>query len=586
MKLLLPLFLILSSGTLLANDTENGYCGLNAPQPDEIIPSNEVSGNYWTNMLDDHTVMFTSEGGVSGEYQAYDLKTQKAHKLTNEIDPFPVPDGRRIYVHPGPIQFFEYDTVLKAVADGEEQANVKNTHGHSPLKDKQAREEFKKIKEPDPRDKGDVGDEDKMMWGYYQSVSALKTVKGFKNNYSEYRILTGEAEGAFKDYRVDFNANGTIKSVESKTKAKLICQNWRNDIKVDLDFDTPILSPKGDEFAVTDRASKSTKIIKFDPVTGNCITAEDLGFEAGKVHFSPDGSKIAFHTQALNVGSAKTVTKTNRGYLIDRKLKTITSLQVGNYEDATSEQYPVFLPDGRILYQRIKFNPEEGTQARSWIKVDPKKLNSAKFVTKTDCINDVNLPMIAIGKLYNQVCAALGANDSLIWTLNMNPVKCRKLVENEWDKLKPAVLAEINVNSHSEIPDDYLSKEMLLSACPSKDSGKVKIARDEASVKMKYPLVISQRCIMCHTPGSPRGYIPFDKPEVLREAGAIGMSAADGGLYEGKKFIEQLTDILNQNEDGKTPAHGVPVVPAEGPRLKKSEIDEIINWIKTGNKVD
>lgn len=585
MRLWITFFFIFSSTTLLAQNSESGYCGLYAPQPDEIIPSNEVSGNYWTNMLDDHTVLFTSEGGAGAEYQAYDLITKKALRITNAVDPFPVPDGRRIYVHPSPLQFFEFETVQKLVAAGADQEKIVETLGHSPVKDQEARKKNKWVLSPDPLKSLPLGDEDGRMWGVYQSVGVLKTVKESGKNYSEYRILTGQEEGAFKDYRVNFNPDGTIRSVESKSKAKLMCPNWRSKKKVDLNFDTPIISPRGDEFAVTDRNSKTTKIIKFDPHTGNCLTAEDLGFEAGKIHFSPDGSKIAFHTQSLNVGSVSSVTKTNRGYLIDRKDKTITSLQVGSYEDGTTEQYPVFLSDGRIMYQRIKFNPESGTQSRSWVKVDPKKLNSAKFVTKKDCLSDENLPLIAIGKLYNQVCAALHGKDLLIWTLNMNPVKCRKLVENEWDKVKSSVLAEININSQTDIPENYLSKEMLLSACPTKSSGDAKVLRDEEFVQMRYPLVIAQRCVMCHTYGSPRGYIPFDKPEKLREMKAMGKSAEKGAPYWDKNFLEQVTDILRQNEEGKTPAHGVPIVPAEGARLNAQEIQEIIDWVSTGKSV-
>jgi hypothetical protein len=582
----------------LATAQDAGYCGLNAPQPDEFIPSNEVSGNYWTNMLDDDTVMFTADGGVSGEYQAYNLKERKAYKLTNEIDPFPVPDARRVYVHPGPIQFFEFDEIAKRVENGEDQGELVEIAGKSPRRDRKARIKHEKRKERDnyeekegepgmPYKDYELGDRDGMMWGYYQSVGVLESKKSGMQNYSKYRILTGEEEGTFKDYKVSFGKDGRIKKVSSENRAKVMCNNWRKEDKVDLDFDTPILSPKGDEFAITDRETGTTKIIKFNPRNGDCSVAMDLGFEAGKVHFSPDGSKLAFHTQNLKTGITDSTTPNNRGYLLDRKNNTIVSLKVGEHDEATSEQYPVFLSDGRILYQRVKFDPATGKQSRAWVKVDPEKLNKAHYskVTEEDCSQDKNLPLIAIGKLYSEICGTVSLDDSLMWTLNMDPEKCKSLVEKEWNEEKSKVISQLNHGAKDKIPENYLSKEMLISACPTKKVGEIKIIKEDEGVKMKYPPVVGERCVVCHVQGSPRGYIPFDKPEEMRNMKAFGLSAAKGGPYEGKTFLEQMEGILENNVQGKTPPVGVPRVPADGPRLKREQVDVILDWVKNGKEV-
>ncbi len=589
------IILFLFSQSVLASDLPD-YCSLNSPQPDEVIPSDHVSGNYWTNMLDDHTVMFTAGGGVSGDYQAYDLNEKKAYKLTTEIDPFPVPDGRRVYVHPSPIQFFEYDTILKKVnEEGKNQSDLVNTDGYSPINDNKARAKYIKKGEPEIEDDSidkKLGDIDGRMWGYYQSVAVLESSKIKERNFSRYRILTGEGEGAFKDYKVNFNDDGTIKMVESETKAKAMCPNYRNSKKNDLDFDTPIISPKGDEFAVTDRKTKTTKILKFKK-SGVCEVVLDLGFDAGKIHFSKDGSKIAFHTQNLNMGSTKTTTKNNRGFLIDRKDNSIMSLQVGAIDEETSEQYPVFLDDGRILYQRVKYDRASGKQSRSWVKVDPKKLNAAKFqkVNKEDCLQDKNLPLIAIGKLYSEICKIdRSANDNIIWTLNLDPEKCKELVRNNWEDTKKEILLnmkELNKsNSSKEIPDDFLTKEMLLAACPERAPEKLTLVNSSEGTKMRYPVVISERCIVCHTEGSPNGYIPFDKPEEMRMIKAIGDSAKPGRPFFGKTFFEQMTTILEYSEEGKTPPQGIPAMPAVGPRLNANQLKEIKDWITNGHEVN
>jgi hypothetical protein len=90
---------------------------------------------------------------------------------------------------------------------------------------------------------------------------------------------------------------------------------------------------------------------------------------------------------------------------------------------------------------------------------------------------------------------------------------------------------------------------------------------------MSYPKVIAQRCIACHTEGSPNGHIPFDNPEELKKMPAIGKSSNNG-----EKFIDQLQRALSKEKnDG-------PKMPPSGPPLTKEEINEIIQWAKGEHK--
>jgi hypothetical protein len=162
------LIFILLSFPALAVD--NNYCQLNSPQPDEFIPSNEVSGNYWTNMMGDHTVVFTAQGGVSGEYQAYDLNTREAIKLTTSIDPFPVPDGRHAYIHPSPLAFYNFDDVKTRIQNG---ANGDALIQNAAIK-------------PEGVTPGTMG-------GYYESIGVIQSNKSPTNNFSVYRVLTGQS---------------------------------------------------------------------------------------------------------------------------------------------------------------------------------------------------------------------------------------------------------------------------------------------------------------------------------------------------------------------------------------------------------
>jgi hypothetical protein len=557
------LIFILLSFPALAVD--NNYCQLNSPQPDEFIPSNEVSGNYWTNMMGDHTVVFTAQGGVSGEYQAYDLNTREAIKLTTSIDPFPVPDGRHAYIHPSPLAFYNFDDVKTRIQNG---ANGDALIQNAAIK-------------PEGVTPGTMG-------GYYESIGVIQSNKSPTNNFSVYRVLTGQSEGDFQDYRVTYNSQGRVERAIATGPAKKMCPNLRtNNSGVELDFDTPILSPNGKEFAITDRKTNSTKIIAFDPANGNCRVAQDLGFEAGKIHFSPDGSKIAFHSQSISIGSTRMTTSNNRGYMLDRNTNKLVSLKVGADDEQTTEQYPAFLPDGRIIYQRVKYDPETRTQSRAWVKVDPKKLNEVQFsvLDEDDCAQDKNLPLLAIGKLYREVCRFRPVSGAdLMLTLNLDPAKCRSLVNDNWEQNRARVVASLNETANPDKPvnDRTLTKAMLAAACPLKALTQRNIMHEGDSTQMRYPAVIGERCIVCHTPNSPHGYIPFDDPAKMKTMGALGGSAQPGNRYYGKTLIEQMSDILQNNRQGMTPPAGVPRVPADGPRLTNGQIDTIMNWVSNG----
>lgn len=545
-------------------------CRLEVLQAERALPSDEIQGDYWNNMMGKDIVMFTGANGNADRFQAFDLKNNVPIRLTYEIDPFPAPDGRRMYVHPQPIRFYSFDEIRDAVENqGVDQEKV--------------------------LEKALYTDDDKNMGGYYQSLGVLKSVRSGSKNYSQYRILTGQSEGSIKEYQVDFDANDRpIKVTPLRKEGLTLCRNLRGADQLNLDFDTPILSPKGDEFAVISRKTKSTVILTFDPKSGNCKVVLDLGFETQKVHFSPDGSKIAFGANSVDPEKINVPSETVRPFVYDRRTKTLTSLHVGNFSEDAHGNYPVFLPNGNLLYQRSSWDPEVGRIYRSWVEVDPRKNNSAPIGTHRPnvCSKDGarSSALRLLENLWKEVCTDDEVAQMAI--IQMNPAACRALVNANWKEKGPEIIdGLIRARKYKFRKEEdrkslaaRFSLEKMLSVCPTRELAKTGPSLQTEGAKLKFPLVIKRRCAVCHLPGSPHGYIPWDDPEALRGMKAIGLSAKPGKQYAGKSFVEQLEDILDKNLTGKTPPEGVPRVPADGERLKPAEMQQILNWVKDGKK--
>jgi len=558
-------------------------CQINPQFADQVIPSDGVSGNYWTNLMDDHTVLFTADGGTSGRFQAYDLKTKTPIRLTQEIDPFPAPDGRRIYIHPSPIRFFEFDTIRDKVEkqgvnpddlaqlsyDGALSPSDTPAPGHSTIQ-----------KRKNPKEGPSFQDNDNGIQGYYESMASLgrHEDKDKKENYSDYRVLTGEGEGSIKDYRVTFGANDKILAVTPLSKAKPLCPNLRgNSYETGLDFDTPIISPKGNEFAVVDRQTRSTVIVKFDAATGKCTKEFDFGFETGKVHFSPDGSKIAFHADTVGEQNDP-LAQSNlpRPYVYDRNTKKLTSLSLGDLDDNAQGTFPVFRKDGKILYQRSSYDRNTGKSSRAWVIVDPNKFNSIHLTGGKACNTDPK--MAALSELWKTVCEGKTKNRNFLdWTLTVDPKVCKSFVADHYQDYVKANAEAGTANAK------LISKESMARACPTKTLPKTGLSLATSGAKQNLPLTIQNRCVICHTKGSPHGYIPWDNPEEMRKMKAIGASAQPGHPYAGKTFLEQVSDIVEKNKNTNDPGAGIPRVPADGNRLNGHDVTEILDWVKNGS---
>jgi hypothetical protein len=528
-------------------------CKINPQVADSVIPSDQVSGDYWTNMMGPDIVLFTNTGGVSGRFQGFDLKKKVPIRLTDDIDPFPAPDGRRMYVHPQPIQFFNFDETRKRIEEnGESQSTLYETPTTHP-------DGF--VKNTDPKRAATYTDYDPKFQGYYESLAALKTSHSPSANYSTYRVLTGEGEGAIKDYKVIFGAHDKIVKIETQSKAVSLCPEMRNAAQVDLDFDTPIISPKGNEFAVQDRKTKSTVILSFNPITGRCKREVDLGFNTGKLHFSKDGSQIAFSSASLDHSLVQ------KPFLYDRNTKKLTSLSVGDPTEEAQGTFPTFMENGKIVYQRVVMD-DDGNATKDWVIVDPKKFNSALMKNQTANCPTCNANLAVDPNLDRlQALWVLKCTDHIVktgvfqWSMTITPDDCKRFVES----------AAADQSRHD--------RELLLQACPARKTSTVGASFTKHSLAQTFPRLLQSECVICHVPGSPHGYIPFDDPEKMRSMNALGHSALPG-----ETFVQQVERILKANMDRDHMDHSIPTVPADGAALNPTQISTVLDWMKTGSK--
>jgi hypothetical protein len=354
----------------------------------------------------------------------------------------------------------------------------------------------------------------------YQSVGIRRDSAG----QSTYRMLSGK--GSLTEYRM--NPPSTL----SATKGVRPCKG-----KGPLQL--PMISKDGGLASFFDSGTGSTKIFKLD-AAGNCSEALDLGFPTGKLEFSYDGSRVAFH-----VDSALSTRSDGRTFLQPFGLKNIYTLDLeesggvlragelrkltNNTDSNTASYYPSFSADGQVYYMHLERGP--GSQPRfSFRKVDPRPLpKSSVLVDPTACEDPLTVrrqagAVYALADLWRQICsraAALGFDgsdvsnlkESAFWTLGIEPAACREMVETRWKRgegLSPEGLQSASILSglaHDELR--ALSLEAMLAACPTASPAAgaaprvLEIPGQPRNPRKAFE-IFQTHCVACHSPRSGR----------------------------------------------------------------------------------
>jgi hypothetical protein len=413
--------------------------------------------------------------------------------------------------------------------------------------------------------------------------------------------LTAQGQGRIQDYRIEFGSDGRPGKVTILNPSPIpLCVNLGTD-RGSLDFSTPILSPMGDEMAITDNSTGHLIIVGINPKTGDCTKKEDLGIPTGKVHFSPDGRKIGFSTQALQMKKAK-YGLANIPYLWDRDARTLTDLSLGDAKSPADVPYVGFLSNGNVIYQAVSID-ERGNQKRYYAILDPKKMRSITIDSNgmsqpplrqgyeqgdyQACVppsQDLNAK-VAIGRLWNQICGfaeKLTDTEAAFLSLRLTPHFCRKILNDHSDQL--ALAAQ---GSETTQTKDFMSsatRDQLKAACPTTELAKGKVSVKEVGAAAgKMPTVFGSRCMGCHTPQSPHGHIPWDRPEEVRKMMAYQYDK-EGNLLKdaaGKPVRSQTKTLIQALSEGMREDHQ-PRIPPYGPSLTTQERKDILEWAKTG----
>jgi hypothetical protein len=189
--------------------------------------------------------------------------------------------------------------------------------------------------------------EDQSLSGYYQSVGILSQTSAKKN----YRIITeGRSSHQMRDYEYDSLKN----NITPTGTVTGLCQN--------VSLKLPMISKDGTEIAGYDTSTGTTKVFSIDS-TGACTETLDLGFQTGKVNFSPNKRFLVFHIFSSGNPGAVFILKpgsSSNSDIFGYDRQTKTTFRLTENINANS-LYPDFLADNSVVYAYYPHNSTEVT---------------------------------------------------------------------------------------------------------------------------------------------------------------------------------------------------------------------------------
>lgn len=442
----------------------------------------------------------------SSHLNLLDLKSGKEYKFRGMYDPVPVGEGVMSTPMEEGMEFFSVRDILA----GDQTPDGMTVAGET---------------------------EDKRLGGVYQSVGLLKSSGGKK----VYRVISDAGNATAADYEVQEGAPPKMRLVRQPTR---ICRN--------VDFKLPMLSKDGTMMSGYDAATGTTKIWKINIETGECQELENLGMGVGKADFSYGDDKLTFHTingQSVDEYFATTEEAMNMNvYVYDRKKKTLTKMTQNKSDE--NAYYPVFRPDGTIVYSHIDGNGEP-----TFVHANPLRGRAVPFDTKKLGEKE-RAALFSIGQLWNKEC--LGGIQSTSYAtsvstaLSLDAKTCNKLVNDFWNANRAKVLEAAQLNPQTKNVNE-LTAAQLKAACPKDTTEAAPVtaiaASSSAPVGNPGQQALAKKCSICHaqfnlrelaTKGLPAGW----KQKILTR---IHSSGADkmpkvGSLTNAE--IKQIEDYL------------------------------------------
>ncbi len=344
---------------------------------------------------------------------------------------------------------------------------------------------------------------DPEMNGNYQSVGLLSSSP---SGEEAYRIALVTPKGAaFRNYRYRPSTDNQPITIEPVGNVVSVCPG--------MDLKLPMLSKDGKRFSGLDVSSKprSTKIFKIGD-DGSCELEHDLGFETGKVDFSFDGKKLAFHIKATPEDTVEFYDNF-RGiptdtYVLDLESKRLRQLTAN--PPGSSSYFPVFRRDGKVVYI------DDRDENFSFVVADPNRGEGYDYRFKylnqngvcAECFpqNSPEQKLSLLGEQWKSVCKHPDFNPILI-AASLKKDQCLNLVRNYWNQL--SVTANRAAVTRPQLEAVCSTLKSSAPAQLSRPPGK-KPAQDGPS-SVTADNTFNRKCQFCHT------NIPFSDSEILRK---------------------------------------------------------------------
>lgn len=416
------------------------------------------------------------------------------------IDPVPTPDGRYITIPVGRMSWYRTNDLFQ-------------TGLNSATRD--ARSVPAAYEETDSN-----------LSGVYQSVGVLPGATPFDTTY---RLITESPSGdrsqlRMKTLRVTQADAGSPEIFRSVGPIVSLCPGIR--------VKTPIISKDGLEMSAYVSDTGTTKIFRIGD-DGSCTEVVNLGIPTGKLDFSFDGNRVAFHMDQYDSnddgdwfsGVSSAVTKNIFVAELDR---SVTPVRVARIIPITNHKtkgdgsyYPGFRRDGKLIYMTSKAITGGRGYSFSLVDIDGSTTTQPYPGGPSGLKGDEALPKAALGALWMSVCSGYGTstlrtNDAVLFSLGLDPEGCRRLVERSWDSNRAAIvtiLTSARLGSETR-PADSLTKDDLLAACPTARPvpRQTRVYGEATPSRRTDPKeIFDANCRDCHMAQSPNGYINIDR---------------------------------------------------------------------------
>ncbi len=472
----------------------------------EVVSRLPVAPSYFTKVHADGEIAFFIGSGNHLLFLEDDNPDTRVRQIPGSIDPVPSSDGRIVTV-PG-LKIYAMEDILR---DGRAATALIDDSSHG---------------------------------GVYQSVAVIEA----EGEQRTYRVITDTGTVKYRDYRVDFTQ--TPASVEALGQVTPLCPGKT--------YKTIMLSKTGKYVAVYDPASGTSKIVSGD---GSCRELMDLGYPTGKIEFSYDDTRVAFHvdffdSQAGGYFSGVRATVSKDVFVMDlvadgdrvsgrslRRLGATMRKGSGGY-------YPSFDARGRVVYVHddndvFSFHAIHPEDVLDYNLVLPPPAGFADGQPPAGTPADWELRLnatAAIGSLWLEQCGRDNADEltavdaaSLFPAIAQN--ECEQLVRDRWLDAKERLSQHLRFSRDTRFSPELIAGfevEQILPLCRDNHAAPrvSRVYGEEIREVLDGARAVHHYCVGCH-----------DGPSLSREDGTTVPNPVDFERLTESQLMASLARI-------------------------------------------